>query len=51
MPLTLRDVSTAGYRSLNSIHYPVGQLEVFVGAHGVGKTNLYRLHLTIKKRG
>jgi predicted ATPase len=40
--LTLRDVSTAGYRSLKSIHYPVGQLEVFVGANGVGKTNLYR---------
>jgi predicted ATPase len=40
--LTLRDVSTAGYRSLQSISYPVGQLEVFVGANGVGKTNLYR---------
>jgi predicted ATPase len=42
MALTLRDVSTAGYRSLQAIRYPVGQLEVFVGANGVGKTNLYR---------
>jgi predicted ATPase len=42
MPLTLRDVTTEGYRSLKGIRYPVGQLEVFVGANGVGKTNLYR---------
>jgi predicted ATPase len=40
--LTLKQVSTQGYRSLRGIHYPVGQLEVFVGANGVGKTNLYR---------
>ena len=40
--LTLKQVSTKGYRSLRAIHYPVGQLEVFVGANGVGKTNLYR---------
>ncbi len=40
--LTLKQVSTAGYRSLRKIHYPVGGLEVFVGANGVGKTNLYR---------
>jgi predicted ATPase len=38
----LTEVSTSGYRSLRSIHYPVGALEVFVGANGVGKTNLYR---------
>jgi predicted ATPase len=42
VPLRLTEVSTAGYRSLRSIHYPVGELEVFVGANGVGKTNLYR---------
>jgi len=40
--LRLTEVSTSGYRSLKSIHYPVGDLEVFVGANGVGKTNLYR---------
>lgn len=42
MILRLTEVSTAGYRSLRAIHYPVGDLEVFVGANGVGKTNLYR---------
>jgi predicted ATPase len=42
MALTLREVSTSGYRSLRKIAYPVGDLEVFVGANGVGKTNLYR---------
>src|SRR5437899_1495095 len=40
--LTLKKVSTSGYRSLRAITYPVGELEVFVGANGVGKTNLYR---------
>jgi predicted ATPase len=40
--LKLKDVSTSGYRSLRAITYPVGELEVFVGANGVGKTNLYR---------
>jgi len=42
VPLRLNEVSTSGYRSLRAIHYPVGALEVFVGANGVGKTNLYR---------
>jgi predicted ATPase len=42
LPLRLTEASAAGYRSLRSIRYPVGQLEVFVGANGVGKTNLYR---------
>jgi predicted ATPase len=42
MPLRLSEVSTSGYRSLRAIHYPVGDVEVFVGANGVGKTNLYR---------
>jgi predicted ATPase len=42
MALMLRDVRIAGYRSLRSIHFPVGRLSVFVGANGVGKTNLYR---------
>lgn len=40
--LTLKEVSTSGYRSLRAITYPVSALEVFVGANGVGKTNLYR---------
>ena len=42
MALILRDVRIAEYRSLRSIHFPVGRLSVFVGANGVGKTNLYR---------
>jgi predicted ATPase len=42
MGLMLRDVRIAGYRSLRSIRFPVGRLSVFVGANGVGKTNLYR---------
>jgi len=40
--MNIREVSIAGYRSLRAIRFPVGQLTVFVGANGVGKTNLYR---------
>ena len=40
--MQIREVSIAGYRSLRAIRFPVGQLTVFVGANGVGKTNLYR---------
>jgi predicted ATPase len=40
--LKLTNVETAGYRSLRRIAYPLGELEVFVGPNGVGKTNLYR---------
>ena len=32
----------SGYRPLRAIRFPVGGLTVFVGANGVGKTNLYR---------
>src|SRR5215469_15848982 len=42
MSLLLRDMYIAGYRSLRAIRFPVGRLSVFVGANGVGKTNLYR---------
>ena len=42
MALELRAIHIAGYRSLRSIRFPVGRLSVFVGANGVGKTNLYR---------
>ena len=42
MALMLCDVRIAGYRSLRSIHFPVGRLSVFVSANGVGKTSLYR---------
>ena len=42
MAIRIAKVALAGYRSLRSIRFPVGQLTVFVGANSVGKTNLYR---------
>jgi predicted ATPase len=42
MSLLVREVSAAGYRSLQRIRFPVDRLSVFLGANGVGKTNLYR---------
>lgn len=36
------EIAAAGYRTLRSIRFPVRRLSVFVGANGVGKTNLYR---------
>jgi len=41
-PYQLNAVTVAGYRSLRQISFPVDRLSVFVGANGVGKTNLYR---------
>jgi len=38
----LSEFHAASYRSLRRIRFPVGRLGVFVGANGVGKTNLYR---------
>jgi predicted ATPase len=40
MPLTA--VSIQGYRSVRSLHLPIETCAVFVGANGVGKTNLYK---------
>jgi len=42
MALRIRDFQAAGYRSLRSIRVPVGELSVFLGSNGAGKTNLYR---------
>ena len=42
MTLPVRDFQAAGYRSLKSIRIPLGALSVYLGANGVGKTNLYR---------
>lgn len=42
MDLPVREVSVSGYRSLKAITYPMSRLDVFVGANGVGKSNLYR---------
>jgi len=40
--LTVSEFKAERFRSLKRIAYPVSQLDVFVGANGVGKTNLYR---------
>ena len=40
MPLT--SVTIQGYRSIRSLTLPVEDCSVFVGANGVGKTNLYK---------
>lgn len=40
--LTVRNISSTGYRSLRRIGFPVEALSVFIGGNGVGKTNLYR---------
>jgi predicted ATPase len=42
MPLSLRAFHAAEFRSLRRISYPMSRLDVFVGANGAGKTNLYR---------
>lgn len=42
MVLPVREFSASGYRSLQRIQYPMSRLDVFVGANGVGKSNLYR---------
>jgi predicted ATPase len=41
MTLTAVDFRARSFRSLRSITVPLSNLEVFVGANGVGKTNLY----------
>ena len=41
--MIVREIHAANYRSLRSIRFPTGRLTVFVGANGVGKTNLYRM--------
>src|ERR1700709_448267 len=42
MPLIISGFFVEGYRSLQRIILPVHRLNVFIGANGVGKTNLYR---------
>jgi predicted ATPase len=38
----LCEFHASGYRSLRAIRFPISRLGVFVGANGVGKSNLYR---------
>ena len=42
MPLSVREFRAREFRSLKAIAYPMSNLDVFVGANGAGKTNLYR---------
>ena len=42
MSLPVRGFEASGYRSLQRIAYPMSRLDVFVGANGAGKSNLYR---------
>ncbi len=42
MTLTVTDFRVRGFRSLKSLSYPLSSLDVFLGANGVGKSNLYR---------
>jgi hypothetical protein len=38
MPLVVRAVCAAGYRSVRAIRFPVGKLSVFLGPSGADKT-------------
>ena len=49
--IEVREIAAAGYRTLRSLRFPVRRLSVFVGANGVGKTNLYRALQTDPGRG
>ena len=40
MPLTA--ISIKGYRSIQQLHFDVDACSIFIGANGVGKTNLYK---------
>jgi predicted ATPase len=40
VPLTA--ISIQGYRSIQRLHFDVDACSIFVGANGVGKTNLYK---------
>ena len=42
MTSAITDFRARGFRSLRAVNYPLSNLDVFVGANGVGKTNLYR---------
>lgn len=42
MPLVISAIHAENYRTLKRITFPIADLNVFIGANGVGKTNLYR---------
>jgi predicted ATPase len=46
--MRLTSFSASGYRSLRSIHLDIGQVSLFVGENGAGKSNLYRALQLVK---
>lgn len=46
--MRLASFSAKGYRSLRSVRFNLGQVTVFVGENGAGKSNLYRALQLIK---
>ncbi len=40
--MSISAISIKGYRSVRNTHVNIGQISTFVGANGVGKTNLYK---------
>jgi predicted ATPase len=40
--MAIRELRIAGYRSLKDLEVPLSELNVFTGANGCGKSNLYR---------
>ncbi|WP_378947141.1 AAA family ATPase [Mesorhizobium sp. ANAO-SY3R2] len=46
--MRLTSFSVSGYRSLKQIRLDLGQVSIFVGENGVGKSNLYRALQLIK---
>lgn len=46
--MRLTSLTASGYRSLKSIRLDLGQVGLFVGENGVGKSNLYRALQLIK---
>lgn len=40
--MKLRSMSAANYRSLRAIRMEIGEVNLFIGENGVGKSNLYR---------
>ena len=46
--MRLVSFSAKGYRSLRSVRFDLGQVTVFVGENGAGKSNLYRALQLVK---
>ncbi|RCS23629.1 ATPase [Phyllobacterium salinisoli] len=46
--MRLTSFSARGYRSLRSVHLEIGQVSLFVGENGAGKSNLYRALQLVK---